>query len=760
MKKHRVIFSVVILTMCCRVFAQESLPVGTHPPAIAFEHFPDRIHALIWRNWNLVEPARIAKTIDCKVEEVNAIAASMGLPPAQPIPPAFKKQIYITVLRRNWHLLPYDQLLMLTDMTPQELEFSLKEDDFLFHKFGRLKPDCPSLKYVAPDKKAMTRAREIRQLVEKNFRHTLSQPAEPLFSFIQDLSAQRNQPHVTKANAEDGLRFIYSYFGVFGDPLIDTLSNPYPDGLLERLAAHGVNGIWMHVVLNQLATGGNDFPEFGEHHEKRLTNLKRIAERAKKYGIRIYLYMNEPRAMPVSFFQNRPDVAGVNKGDFTTMCTSNEKVLNWISASLTYVFKTVPDLGGVFTITASENLTSCASHGDQMSCPRCSKRDYADIIAEVNKAIEAGVHKGNANAKVIVWDWGWHGHGEASDVIAKLPPNVWLMSVSEWALPIERGGIHSQVNEYSISSVGPGQRAQHHWATAKAAGLKTVAKVQFNNTWELSSVPWIPALDLVAQHAANLARIDIDGFMLSWTLGGYPSPNLEIAQQFSQNPDADPIDVLNGLATRRYGASAAPYARRAWTSFSNAFAQFPYQQKVIYSGPQQYGPSNLLYAKPTGYAASMVGFPYDDLDGWRGPYPREIFISQFDKLADDWKSGLDFFDQVLKSCDADKKEMAQADWRIAKAAYLHFKSVANQGRFVILRDSLAQVNLPAARVQSLKKEINQLLNEEIKTASELLAISWSDSRIGFEASNQYYYVSQDLMEKVINCEFVRKRIAE
>ena len=61
----------------------------------------------------------------------------------------------------------------------------------------------------------------------------------------------------------------------------------------------------------------------------------------------------------------------------------------------------------------------------------------ADILAEVNSVIEEGVHRGNPNAKVIAWDWGWRGHGEATDIIARLPPAVWLMSVSEWDKQIE-----------------------------------------------------------------------------------------------------------------------------------------------------------------------------------------------------------------------------------------------------------------------------------------------------------------------------------
>ncbi len=754
MQKHGVEIIFALMLTFNVLFAEEQLPVGSHPQAITFDYFPNRVYALVWRNWNLVRPERIAKTIGADVQDIQAIAASMGLPKAHPLPADDKKRIYITVLRRNWHLLPYNQLLTLLDMSADELEFSLKEDDFLFVKFGRLKPQCSPLHYRPPDEKERAWAQEIKQLVENFYKETPT--PEPRFSCVKHLFSldEVNAPAFTPSAG--GPRFIYSYYGVFGDPLIDARLDPYPDGLLARLAAHGVNGIWLHVVLNQLAPGGDDFPEFGAQHEVRLANLRRLVERAKKYGIRVYLYMNEPRAMPASFFENRADMAGVRENDFIALCTSNDAVRRWLGNSLTFVFRQVPDLGGVFTITASENLTNCASHGRWQECPRCRTRNYADIIADVNRVIADGVHRGNPRAKVIVWDWGWHGHGDAPDVIAKLPKSAWLMSVSEWAKPIERGGVKTEIGEYSISAVGPGPRAQRHWALAKEAGLKTIAKVQFNNTWELSAVPFLPVLDLVAQHAANLAQADVDGVMLSWSLGGYPSPNLEIAQRFAQQPDADIDKVLNDLAERRYGQKAAPFARKAWAAFSKAFQQFPYSGAVLYRGPQQYGPGNPLFARPTGYASTMLGFPYDDLDGWRGPYSREIFYKQFDKVAAGWKKGLDSFEKVVCHADAEKRSTARADQRIAQAAWLHFASVANQARFIDGRDALLTQDLGEAGRRAITKRMLSLLKEEARIAEELFYIVQRDSRIGFEASNQYYYFPQDLLEKVINCDFISK----
>lgn len=47
-----------------------------------------------------------------------------------------------TVIKRNWHLLPYGQLLTMLDMARAELAYSLVEDDFIFSKLGNTKPFC------------------------------------------------------------------------------------------------------------------------------------------------------------------------------------------------------------------------------------------------------------------------------------------------------------------------------------------------------------------------------------------------------------------------------------------------------------------------------------------------------------------------------------------------------------------------------------------------------------------------------------------
>ncbi|MBN1489106.1 MAG: hypothetical protein JXA69_04245, partial [Phycisphaerae bacterium] len=457
-------------------------------------------------------------------------------------------------------------------------------------------------------------------------------------------------------------------------------------------------------------------------------------------------------AMPASFFEQRPHMKGAEEQGHFAMCTSVPEVRQWLTESLASVFADVPDLGGVFTITASENLTNCPSRGGHQQCPRCKERPIPEIIAEVNTAIEAGVHRGNPDARVLVWDWAWRNEW-AEPIIQALPDRVSLMSVSEWDLPIQRGGVSTAVGEYSISSVGPGPRAQAHWALARQRGLPTMAKVQVNCTWELSAVPYLPAMDLVAQHMANLAQAGVDGLMLSWTLGGYPSPNLQLASLFfGDSPPATPEEALTRLAVDRYGPKAAGHARRAWSAFSAGFAEFPYHGSTVYNAPMQYGPMNLLHPEPTGFHATMVGFPYDDLDRWRSVYPADVFGRQFEKVADGWRKGLDGFREALtEATEPAHRANLTEDLRVAEAAWIHFASVANQIRFTLARNTLASATLPAEQRAVHRATMKAACEDEIELAKRLFHLTRQDSRIGFEASNHYYYLPLDLVEKVIDC---------
>ena len=82
-----------------------------------------------------------------------------------------------------------------------------------------------------------------------------------------------------------------------------------------------------------------------------------------------------------------------------------------------------------------------------------------------------------------------------------------------------------------------------------------------------------------------------------------------------------------------------------------------------------------------------------------------------------------------------------------KAEMLHFRSSADQARFVM------------ARNRADRAEMSRLAQRELETAKLLLPIVRSDSRIGYESSNHYFYVPQDVREKVLSCRAVLDDLA-
>jgi hypothetical protein len=243
-------------------------------------------------------------------------------------------------------------------------------------------------------------------------------------------------------------RYIYPYFALYGDPLLDRSIDPFPEGYLGKLGRRGVDGVWIQAVLRNLAPSPI-FPEFGEQWEVRLENLLRFVQRAGAYGLKIYLYINEPRPMPRKFFEKHPEMRGTSYpgppevAEEFAVCTSVPEVRAWLSESLTHVFTQVPGLGGIFCITTSENLTNCFAHGQAQFCPKCSKRQGWEVVAELLETLSEAVHKVSPATEVIAWDWGWgwvKNGADAEQTIAHLPKGVQLLSVSEWGKPYTRGG--------------------------------------------------------------------------------------------------------------------------------------------------------------------------------------------------------------------------------------------------------------------------------------------------------------------------------
>ncbi len=791
-------------------------------------HFPTRMQAFIFRNWELMPASRLASVLQTDEATVRALAADMGLPP-QGDTACWLQRGYITVIKANWHLLPYDQLLQLLGWDADTLAYILREDDFLGEKLGRFKPFCPPVTHVAltPEQQKETDAlaATVRELWSAPHRAAFDffapptavteRPADgvrltddwsvvdrtgfahaPLFAarFAEELKkwgvTPTGQLHeisletmpdgaapethcvtvtddcITVQAADEtgllrglnwlsdrmdahsapvlpqgsitrtprfGTRMIYSYHGLYGNVFDEAPEVSFSDGMLAQYARLGVNGVWAQGVLYKLTEFPFD-PSLSKGWQRRQENLRALVKKAADYGIKVYLYLNEPRAMPLAFFEKYPHLKGHTEGDFAALCTSAPEVQQYLTDAVTSLCEAVPGLGGFFTITMSENLTNCWSRtgGNTTTCPRCAARRQSDVVAEVNTLIYYAATAVDPSIQLIAWTWGWNGVSGflEEDCLRRMPPEIAVMNVSEEAMPFTVAGVKGQIIDYTMSKPGPGDRAKAIWQLAKQTRHPTAAKVQVNDTWECSTVPYIPVFGLVEEHIGRLAALGVDHLMLSWTLGGAPSPNIKMAARyfFSEQMADDPLLSLYG--------EHADTVRRATACFDEAFREFPFCIETLYTGPQFSGPANLLYAAPSGQTATMTGFPYDDLRTWCGPYPPEVLESQFGKLTDGWKRGLAIL-AAMPACELTD---------VATACYNLFRSSYNQIRYVRLREQHAVAGMLA------------VLDEEEQLAISHYRLTLRQPMLGYEAANHYVYTPQMCLEKVLNCRRLKQEL--
>ena len=678
--------------------------------ALPLPHFPTRHQAFIFRASEYISAERLSKILRTTPQNVIEAADEMGVP-YRASDDIWLNKGYITIIRRLWHILPYEQLLELLEMDEGSFATILREEDFLDVKLGD-KPACDPVYFRPLTDEEKVRTKEIKAIMS----HLPIAKISP-FDF------RYRVPKVRFSGEEVfHTRMIYAFSGLYQNAF-DVDSRTYlPDSLLEAYRDLGINAVWTQGLLSQL-TEFPFAPEISAGWQARIERMRDLTDRLEKFGIKLFLYLNEPRSMPKSFFVTHSELQGhVYSEDKLCLCISTPEVQNYLTDAVEKLCRSVPKIGGFFTITRSENPTNCYSHAtrETCTCPRCSEREVADVIADTIACYRNGADRVNPDIKVIAWSWQWR--DDCEQIIKKLPDRVILQAQSELDVPFEKGGIKGNVLDYSMSNIGPGERALKEWKLALERGLEVSAKVQVNTSWEASTCPALPVYPLIEEHVRRLKEVGVSNIMLSWTLGGYPSLSVaHAAKHFFERCDCPTL---------------SSHVERASELFSEAFTEFPFHISTLYYGPHNAGPSSLLFEEKTGYSATMTCYAYDDIEKWRAIYPMDVFENQLTKLCNKWQEGLEL---LREEGESETKTMAHA-------AYLLFRSSLDQLRFYRARDVGDRAKMLVCA------------ESELKNAEEMLALMLSDPSIGFEAANHYYFSRGQLAEKILNCRYLMERL--
>ncbi len=681
-------------------------------------NFPARWQAVLYRNYGFVDEDRLAQVLGTDRQTVRAEAAKLGLGNIS-FHPEWLKSGYITVIKNNWFLLDYEQLAQLLGWTEERLDYIIKEEDFLYVKLGNVKPFCEKVKYTP-----LSAQEKEQTAVAAKILNSCGEEEAEAFRFFDF----RNMSDGAAACL--GSRIIHGYITPCGDTFAADSRSYLPDDLLREYAGVGVNGLWFHALLTDLSPF--PFKDLGERYLPRRKNLQELVDRCARFGIKVFLYLNEPRCIKTEDFKGQEEIKGAEVGAFSALCMGTDKVKEYLYDAVFDLFSQVNGIGGVMTITMSENLTHCHSLKGG-NCPRCKDMTAYEQSAEVNNIIAKAMRDSKSGAELIANLWGWSDfmgwtEEDAHKGIDLLDKDISVLCVSEYGQPIEKGGIKSKIIDYSLSNPGPSAISRRLLEHAKERGHKTYAKIQVNNSWECSAVPYFPVFDLVWKHLENLRPVGVKNYMLSWTLGGWPSLALDMVRSFGEG------ETLGGWYEKTFRENADA-VHEAVKFLCEGFENYPFSIQSLYYSPKTHGYANLWDLERDEKESAMVSYAFDDYEHWTEPYPYEVYLSQMKKLLNGLEKGI----WVLKKIKGKDDKISEI-WRYAFAEYLHFSADYDQTLFSYLkrdRDRNAA-------------EIKEVLARAAEKTKELLMLQKLDGKIGYEASNHYFYTSRSLKEKLLN----------
>lgn len=583
-------------------------------------------------------------------------------------------------------------------------------------------------------------------------------------------------------------RILRSPMSFFHCRELPTVLDAYPETYLQKMAHHGFNGLWLRGMLGRMVKT-KVFPEFGEEAELIQASMNELVRRAAKFGVRVYLYFNEPLAVLQDdpFWETHQHLKGQphESEKVFGLCTSTPEVREFLREGMRTLFAKVQGLAGVLLITASEFHTHCYSHFgtrgrpaeewktatgvEGMLCERCRHRTPQEVIGELVGCISDGIHASNPDAEVICWNWSWGMYEEdpQASVINALPPEVCVMGDFERGGKRVTDGFDHVVDEYSLTYIGPGERFQGTAEVARAGDRRLFAKLQIGTTHEVGSVPHFPQYHKIAEKFRRLREQEATGAMECWNFGNILSHNTEVANWYSWAPFPESTDeLLTKMASRDYGQAAAPAFVEAWSIFSKATDHYPFSIPLLYWGPQHFGPAYPLFFEKVDrhmpipwllpaevkYDTEFSWMDYtdfgDEIANYLGGFTAEKLVSCFDNLVDEWGVGVARIEAVLGDVPERLRAKAESEHAVCAAVLSQFTTVRNVTEFTTLRNAYLDETDMAVRRTQLARMI-EIAENEVENAAACLPLIPRNPMLGFHGEAfGYDYTSAKIEAKL------------
>ena len=561
----------------------------------------------------------------------------------------------------------------------------------------------------------------------------------------------------------------FGHFNRFDDPSMEetfTALDAYTDTELSRISSAGFNAVWIHGNLGNVVQT-EVFPELGKDAKFHQQRLNALIERTKSHEIKVVLYCQPPRAIPLDhrFWESHPDVAGqveeIMDDDskplkLQSLCTSTPQVKNYLFQAAAELATKVPGLGGIIMITASEYPAHCwARRGNIMladgslavadiECPRCRMRKAGEVVSEVVQLVRDGIRSVNQEMKIIAWNWSWSFYetSPCTEIISALPRDVILL------VDFERGGkkvINGktiEIDEYSLGYTGPSEQFMESLDVARRNGLEVMAKLQFGTTHEMATVPNLPVMGNVFGKALAVRRLKLSGFMGCWNFGNMVTANAAgfNACLSGRLPD-DRNSALSQFASEYFPGCDASAVTEAWLKFGEAMDCYPFSTTFLYAGPANF--SFILPTSPGPLTGKPIGRSWlldergDDMSAALGGNTLDEVIAGFEQLTALWDEGLQLLRQALGSC---QDQHAKEEVDTAAVCSHAFQSTTSFCKIYRLRKAWEAGMLP---------EYQQIIRDELANLQAVLPILQQDARFGYHIeAHGYQYDATRVADRI------------
>ena len=552
-------------------------------------------------------------------------------------------------------------------------------------------------------------------------------------------------------------RISRCFFGPTNRPpfSIDELTNDidyYPEEYLNKLAHENVNGLWLTVYLKDYPTPL--IPSHGKDAQKRYAKLRKVVEKCGKYGIKIYLFMCEPKlwgdadyCIPMQKAAEHPEMIGFKREHLGFFCTSSEAGKQYFRDTIGGLFSNVPNLGGIINIMYGEENGSCVSSCQiytgtpiNKDCPICSKYDAADVYADFASVILDTMHKYNPKAEYIGWFYAPKQRDDSSQsehlqhIAEKFPKDCTFMLNFESGVAIEQLGKKRNVFDYSLACVGPSKL----FANSCNKGNKMGAKLQVGCSHENATVPFMPVPENLYDKYKFMAQNNVTTAMQCWYFGNYPGLMNKAAGKLSFQPFPDnPIEFLEDLA-RPDWRSDAPIVAEAWHNFSMAYRNFPGNLVFEWYGPLHNSIVWPLHLYPVNepIAPSWILKNFPEVSGDRigeslgFAHTINESLELCKTMSNLWNRGLE---KLLSLKEFYLNNPARLkDISLSQAIGLQMASTCNVLEFYSLREEMFFTK------KDNLKQMSQLVQNEIDNSREMLKLCLEDCRLGYHSEAEGY----------------------